>query len=62
MQPYPFLSDTTLTMQNAYEEYPMQFPINDLLAILSFGRVFILAKTALFFTPYMSNRGDFGLI
>jgi hypothetical protein len=57
LQPYPFFVDSTITTHNSYEGYPIQLPLNDLLAILSFGRVFILLKTALFFTPYMGNRG-----
>lgn len=62
VQPYPFFVDTTITTDNSYEGYSIQLPLNDLLAILSFGRIFILFKTALFFTPYMDNRGTYAFI
>lgn len=57
LQPYPFLAEASYTTQNSYDKYPITYPLNDLLAILSFGRVYILLKTALFLTPYMNNRG-----
>jgi hypothetical protein len=56
LQPYPFLTDSSFTTSNAYSDDPIQYPINDILAILSFTKVYILVRTALFLTPYMNNR------
>lgn len=62
LQPYPFFTDVNITTENAYSNYPIEYPLNDLLAILSLGRVAILFKTTLVLTPYMDNRGTKGLI
>ena len=62
LQPYPFFIDVNITTENAYSNYPVEYPLNDLLAILSLGRVAILLKTMLVLTPYMDNRGTKGII
>jgi hypothetical protein len=62
IQPYPFFVDITISTYNSYDNYSIQYPLNDLLAIFSLGRVYILFKTALTLTPYMNNRGNFDVI
>ena len=56
LQPYPFLADLKFTTYNASEDYEFPYPINDLMAILSLTRIYILARSVLAFTPYLSTR------
>ena len=57
LQPYPFLIGLTFTSSNSYQGYNMEYPINDFLTILSFGRIYFLIRTALLMTSYMNSRG-----
>jgi len=56
LQPYPFLIDIKFQTANSYDDYPINYPVNDILAIASFSRIYILVRAALILTPYMSNR------
>jgi hypothetical protein len=58
LQPYPFLIDFTFITQNSYQNHQLEYPLNDLLAILSFGRIYILFRSALLMTPYMNGRAN----
>ena len=58
LQPYPFFINFTITTPNSYHKYDVEFHVNDFLAILSFGRIYILIRTALLLTPYMNNRAN----
>lgn len=60
LQPYPFLKGTTFTTHNAAEDYPLSYPLNDFMAILSLTRVYILARSVLALTPYLGTRGTAG--
>ena len=57
LQPYPFFIGSTFHTNNSFIGHDIQYPINDLLAILSFGRIYILLRTALLMTSYMNSRG-----
>ena len=56
LQPYPFFIGMHFSTENAYQGYSINYPLNDLLAIFSLVRVYILFRSALALTPYMSNR------
>lgn len=56
LQPYPFFIGMHFNTENSYQEYSISYPLNDLLAIFSLARVYILFRSALALTPYMSNR------
>ena len=56
LQPYSFLADVKFTTYNASEDYEFSYPINDLMAILSLTRIYILARSMLALTPYLSTR------
>ena len=58
VQPYPFLIGYTFSTSNYYVGYDIEYHANDLLTILSFGRIYILLRAALLMTPYMNNRGS----
>jgi hypothetical protein len=57
LQPYPFFIGSTFHTTNSFIGHDVQYPINDFLAILSFGRIYILLRTALLMTSYMNSRG-----
>ena len=56
IQPYPFLQGAYFETTNSYQQQNFLFPVNDLLAILSLTRLFLLFRGMLLFTPYMNNR------
>jgi hypothetical protein len=56
VQPYPFLVHHTFSTSNKEVGYTIEYPANDLLTILSFGRIYIILRTILLLTPYMNNR------
>lgn len=55
-QPYPFFEGLYFETQNSYLKQKFLYPINDLLAILSLVRNYIIFRGLLLLTPYMNNR------
>ena len=56
IQPQFFLMDATFQTENAYKKIKFDFPINDLLAILGLFKIYIIFRTLLINSFYMSNR------
>ena len=58
LQPYPFFIGSSFKTVNSFIGLELEYPINDFLAILSFGRIYILLRTALLMTSYMNSRAN----
>lgn len=64
VQPYPFFIGVTVGTHNSYEDYSIEYPLNDLLAILSLARHPLqncthphsLHEQPMWFCPYSANR------
>jgi hypothetical protein len=56
LQPHPFLMGVVFQTENSYHKTKFLFPFNDLLAILGLLKIFILVRTLLESTSYMTNR------
>lgn len=55
-QPYPFLEGIYFETENSYVKVKYLYPVNDLLAILSLARTYIIFRGLILLTPYMNNR------
>jgi hypothetical protein len=56
IQPYPFLTDVFFITKNAFRNIKFLYPLNNLLAMGSLFRTYIILRGALLLTPYLSNR------
>lgn len=55
-QPYPFLDELTVTMNDNYDGFTFDFKLNYILVFLGFFKLFIILRVVLTNTVYMSPR------
>ena len=51
-----FLSGISFETEDSYTKIPFSFPLNDVFAILSLARIYIVFRTLMMSTSYMNNR------